>query len=130
MMQALTDWFLNISGATVFLAHSICLTNDPVIMSLYVVGDLTTWASYMVIGGSLLWNRGHSLRMSQSALALYGTFIFLCGLSHLSKTLMLFAGMYRLDVFVVAAMAAVSAMTAVFTLKEVYAAKAKPAVTV
>jgi hypothetical protein len=46
---------------------------------------------------------------------LFGAFIFLCGLNHFTETLTMFFGVYRLDVVIVAAMAAVSVVTAIVT---------------
>lgn len=116
MIGAILNWLYDLSGANIFYAHAICLTNDPILMTLYVAGDLTTFASYMVIGGTLLVHRVHTMRFTTAALVLYGAFIALCGLSHLTKTLTLFVGMYRLDILVVAAMASVSAVTAGYTI--------------
>ena len=117
-MSATWQWLSEVSGATIYYAHSICITSDPVLMALYVAADMTTYLSYMVIGITLLVYRVSTIRMSRAALTLYGAFIFLCGLSHLTKTLTLFAGIYRIDIMVVALMAAVSAVTAVLTVSE------------
>lgn len=114
------EWFWELSGANVYYQHSICLTNDPLIMMLYVAGDMATFMSYMIIGGSLFWYRIKTMRFSTQALNLYGAFIVLCGLSHLTKTLTLFTGIYRIDILVVMAMASVSVVTALRTLLDTY----------
>lgn len=114
------EWFWELSGANVFYRHALCLTNDPVIMGLYVVCDLATWLSYMIIGGSFWWQQIYTIRLSSNAMVLYGLFIFLCGISHLTKTLTLFAGIYRIDILVVAAMAGVSVAVAIMTLMEAF----------
>lgn len=116
--MTLWQWLLEVSGATAYPQH-ITLANDP-IMILYVAGDLATFLACMVTGGALLHKRHQPRLLSSSALSLYGTCIALGGLSHLTKTLSLSVGAYRLDVFVVATLAAVSAVTAVRTVSQVY----------
>lgn len=111
---------LNLLGAERYSQHSICLTNDPFMMMLYVWGDGVTGVSYFIIGTVLLlrWhiNKMRPSRRLQSLTPLYGWFIFLCGLSHFTSITTLFWGIYRLDVFVTFAMAGVSGATAYFTL--------------
>ncbi len=53
----------------------------------------------------------------------FGAFIFLCGLSHLTMVLTLFSGVYRLDIIVRAAMAAVSVVTATAVVGDYAAAR-------
>ncbi|RZN13910.1 hypothetical protein [Bradyrhizobium sp. Leo121] len=105
-------------GADRYSQHAICLTNDPVIVFLSVSADLVTAGSYFAIGLSLLYHRTRTVEFSALARGLYGAFIFLCGLSHASEVLTMFSGVYRLDVAISAAMAIVSALTAVLTLGE------------
>lgn len=113
---------LALLGAERYSQHAVCLTNDPYMMFLYVWGDGVTAASYFVIGTVLLlrWylKRLAPSRMLINLTPLYGWFIFLCGLSHLTSITTLFWGIYRLDVFVTAAMASVSATTAYFTFTD------------
>jgi hypothetical protein len=113
MLQTILDAL----GAARYSQHSICLTNDPLMMFLYIAGDLTTWASYFTIGLALLLRREIPVQLPLRLKGLYGAFIFLCGLSHLSSVMTLFWGVYRLDVFITATMASVSAVTAVMTVK-------------
>ncbi len=114
-------WLSHILGADSYYAHAVCLTNDPSIITLYVVGDLSIWLAYTVIGGSLaITFTGGTMRLTRAATVLFGTFIFLCGLSHLTKSATLFAGVYFLDLAVVMATAAVSVLTAGFTAREAY----------
>jgi hypothetical protein len=51
---------------------------------------------------------------------LFGAFIFLCGLSHLTSVVTLFYGVYRLDILVRAAMAAVSVVTAISVADDIF----------
>ena len=105
---------LNFLGAERYSQHALCLTNDPVMIFLYVLSDLTTFSAYFVIGLILLITTGVPVaRVRPSMRLLYGAFIFLCGLSHLTMVLTLFSGVYRLDIIVRAAMGAVSAVTAI-----------------
>lgn len=113
------NWLVDALGSSRYSAHSICLTNDPVIILLYVVSDLTTAASYFLIGLTLYWSRNATVSFSPVTRALFGVFIFLCGLSHFTETLTLFTGIYRLDVVVTGAMAAVSVATAITTFNDV-----------
>lgn len=112
---------LNLLGAGTYYQHAICLTNDPYIIGLYLVGDLAIWGSYMVIGLSLaVLYTGESMRLTRVATFLFGAFIFLCGMTHLTKSLTLFFGVYYLDLAVVLATATVSTMTAALTGREAY----------
>jgi hypothetical protein len=104
---------LNFFGAERYSQHAICLTNDPVMIFLYVLADLSTFAAYFAIGISLLVIRQvPRTRIRPSMRLLFGSFIFLCGLSHLTSVVTLFTGVYRLDILIRAAMAAVSVITA------------------
>jgi hypothetical protein len=112
------NWFYDLSGADIYYQHAVCLTNDPIIMSLYIAGDMSIWLSYMVIAACLFFSRLETMRFSTTALILYAMFIFVCGVSHLTKTMMLFVGAYRIDVIVVAVTAAISVLTAILTARE------------
>lgn len=116
--MSVVDWLLDLGGASIYAAHSICLTNDPVLKTLYVAGHMTTALSYFVIGATLFYYRVSTIRMSQGALTLYGTFIGLCGLNHTTITATMFWGIYRLDIIVVGLMAAVSVKAAWVTFFE------------
>ena len=113
------NWLVDALGSSRYSAHSICLTNDPVIILLYVVSDLTTAASYFLIGVKLFWYRTATVSFSPVTRGLYGAFIFLCGFSHFTETVTLFTGIYRLDVIVTGAMAGVSIATALTTFNDV-----------
>jgi hypothetical protein len=115
-VNAAWSWLYDASGADFYAAHSLCLTNDPIIMTLYAACDLTIFCSYVMIGITLLVYRRYTMRFSTQALFLYGSFIFLCGLTHLSKVGLLFVGAYRFDVVILAMTAGVSAVTASYTI--------------
>lgn len=105
-------------GASRYAAHSLCLSSDPSVISLYVVADLTIMFSYLVIGGILVANRSSVVRFLRfiffdpPSLFFFGAFILLCGLSHGTMVLTLYYGVYYLDLFVRCATAGVSAATA------------------
>jgi hypothetical protein len=104
---------LNFFGAERYSQHAICLTNDPLMIFLYVLADLSTFAAYFAIGISLIFiKQVPRTRIRPSMRLLFGAFIFLCGLSHLTSVVTLFTGVYRLDILIRAAMAAVSVITA------------------
>lgn len=116
------EWFNtlgDILGADRYAAHSICLTNDPVIMTVFLAGDVVTSISYFIMGTAFYVYRARIVAMSPEARGLYGAFIVLCGLSHAAKSLTLFVGIYRLEAMVVMAMAAVSAATAAMTWQQI-----------
>jgi len=50
---------------------------------------------------------------------IFGMFIFLCGLTHLTDVFVLFSGVYRLDILVRAATAGVSVLAALFVAQDV-----------
>jgi hypothetical protein len=107
-------------GAERYWQHSICLTSDPVIMTVFVAGDLTTWAAYFTMGIALLTKRERLVHLSPAAIGMYGAFIFICGASHLMDVVVLWSGVYRLDAALTMAMAAISAVTATYTAVEVW----------
>lgn len=112
---------LNALGADRYMQHAICLTNDPSMLLLYISGDLVTAWSYFTIGAVLFLSGAPPSNLRPSMKLLFGAFIALCGLSHLTETLTLFWGIYRLDVMVTAAMAGVSATTAIITVRDAVA---------
>jgi hypothetical protein len=112
VLQLLADLF----GADRYIAHAYCLTNDPIIMSVYVGGNFAIWLSYMVIGLCILKNRAIMFSLNWGALFLYGMFIFLCGLTHLSSIITLFTAVYRLDVALLALTGAISLITSFYTV--------------
>lgn len=107
---------LDALGAARYAQHAICLTNDPILMTLYIAADLITAVAYFTIGTVLIILRAKLSLFRPGTVTLYGSFIFLCGLNHLSGVAVLFAGVYRLDVAIKAAMAGVSIVTAWFTI--------------
>lgn len=107
----------NLLGADRYAEHSICLTNDPLIITGYVACDLTIMVSYFAIGFTLIAKRSILGTLSPAGLIMFGLFIFLCGLSHGTEILTMFSGVYRLDLAVSAATAGVSAITAAFVVK-------------
>lgn len=111
-----TDIF-DVLGASRYAEHSICLTNDPIMVFLYSGADFFTFVSFSFIGLALLVPGSRAIFFVVRYRPLFGAFILLCGLSHLTMVLVLFDGVYRLDVFVRVATAAVAVVTAVFVTR-------------
>jgi hypothetical protein len=110
---------LNFFGAERYSQHTICLTNDSLMIFLYVVSDLTIFASYFVIGIALMTTGRLPSTTLPFRRTIFGMFIFLCGLTHLTDVLVLFSGVYRLDVLVRAATAGVSVIAAMLVAQDV-----------
>lgn len=107
-------------GSERYSQHSICLTSDSLLLILYTASGITIWASYFAIGLSLITKRHVIADLNPPALAMYGAFIFLCSLSHACDVLVLFTGVYRLQIAILSATASVSAVTAVYTVLSVW----------
>lgn len=113
------EWFqyiINILGADRYTQHSICLTNDPLILVLFLAAHLCIFAAYTTISICFRIHPKTELHLSPSAKLLYSNFVGLCGLTHLAACATLFVGIYRLEVGVLALTAAVSLSTAALTL--------------
>jgi hypothetical protein len=135
--------FLNAMGAARYLAHSLCLTADPVLLFLYTLADLSTALSYFAIGITLMFLARVMLKCSPehvsdlmreflhdrqrliTYLILFALFIGLCGLSHFTMWLTLHWGVYRLDIMVRAAMGAVSLSTALLVVTDALGLRAR-----
>lgn len=110
------EWLAEILGADQYDRHSLCLTNDPLLIGVYTVSDLTIWLSYIVIGTGLIICRQRGITPRPVAFDLFASFILGCGMTHFTKTITLYTGVYRLDIMIVIATAVVSAFTAVYTV--------------
>lgn len=109
--------FLDFWGAERYSQHAICLTNDPLMIWLYAIADMIIFGSYLAISLVLIRSRRLGILPEPVDFTLFASFILACGLSHLTKTLTLFAGVYRLDILVVVATASVSLFTALFIFR-------------
>lgn len=110
--MTLEEW-LNALGAASYYAHSLCLTNDPWIVNAYAFHDALIFVSYMVIALLNALTRG---RLAGPGWIGFSSFIAMCGLSHLTGVLVLYAGIYRVDVLVTTGTAWISASMAAFML--------------
>jgi hypothetical protein len=110
------EWLADFLGAGQYDSHSLCLTNDLLLISVYTAGDLVIWASYMVISAGLLICRQRGIIPRPVAFDLFASFIMACGMTHFVKVVTLYTGIYRLDVMVTLATAVVSGFTAFFTV--------------
>ncbi len=110
----------DILGAARYAEHAICLTNDPFMVWAYTASDILIFLSYVTIATSCMicwWLR---IRLPMVAFTLFAAFILLCGLTHASAVVVLFAGIYRLDLILNIATAVVSAGTAAFTVADLF----------
>lgn len=107
-MNALLDAL----GASSYAAHSICLTNDRLMIWLYAVHNGMIFASYMVLAAVTFLSRG---AVSGASYVAFAVFIASCGLTHLTSVAVLYLGVYRLDVAIVVATAWISATTAAYS---------------
>lgn len=121
----MTEWLTRLAdlfGASRYAAHSLCLSSDATVISLYVLCDVAIALSYFTIGGILYSNRANVVRFLRwiffdpKTLLLFALFILLCGATHVTMTLTLYYGVYYLDVFARLATAIVSVATAVRTV--------------
>jgi hypothetical protein len=130
-------------GASRYLAHSVCLTNDPSLLFLFTLADMSTAISYFTIGLILLLVARMMLRSSPDEVAahvrafvldrprlvtyliLFGLFIAACGASHATMVLTLYSGLYRLDVIVRGIMGAVSLSTAILVVSDALGLRAR-----
>lgn len=119
MMEGLQG-IANFLGADRYNAHSICLTNDPPIVFLYALSNFVIAISYFGISSSLYARRRALVDLNLAAKVMFAAFIWLCGVSHLSMVATLFAGVYFLEVTILAATATVSAVTAVYTVRSLW----------
>lgn len=106
-------------GADRYNQHAICLTNDSIMMLMYVVSEGMIGASYYLIAFCMFCvsTRPHMIgtwlvEVFVRVFPLFIAFIALCGTTHWTSLLTLFQGVYRLDIIVMMLTAAVSAGTA------------------
>lgn len=118
--MTLWETIADILGAARYTDHAVCLKNDPVIISMYMLGNLTIGISCLFVGATLYFARiiGRSMvRVHAAKRGLCIVFILLCGLSHFIEGITMFSGAwYRLDVIITGIIAAASATTAAFTV--------------
>jgi two-component system, LuxR family, sensor kinase FixL len=119
-------WIADVLGAARYEQHAICLTNDPMMIGIYTTSDLTIWISYMLIGAALVVSRRRGIVPRPIAFDLFASFIAACGLTHFTKVITLYTGIYRLDVLVTLATAVISGFTAFYTLVGVVADDGRP----
>jgi len=109
-------WIADVLGAQRYDQHSICLTNDPLLIGIYTTSDFTIWLSYMMIGASLVVGRRRGIVPRPIAFDLFAAFIISCGFTHATKLVTLYTGIYRLDVLVNLATAVISGFAMFYTV--------------
>lgn len=107
-MNKILEHLADLFGATRYLAHSICLTNDPIIIPIFIVSDGGIGIAYYVIAGILYFcylNKARVIKLvliilnDRVFLKLFFLFIMCCGVTHHTMLLTLWYGVYYLDVF-------------------------------
>jgi hypothetical protein len=117
-LTGLADLF----GASRYLAHSLCLSNDPVVVPLFAISDLVIGTSYFLIAFALWFSINQKARIIKLALIiLHDTaivrltwlFIVFCGSTHYASFLTLYFGVYYAQLLALLATAVVSLSAAV-----------------
>lgn len=107
-MNQILEHLGNLFGATRYLAHSICLSNDPFIIPIFVISDGGIGFAYYIIAGVLYYTylkKARVIRLvliilnDRTFLKLFFFFIMCCGITHHTMLLTLWYGVYYLDVF-------------------------------
>lgn len=120
-MNGLLSYLADLFGQSRYLAHSICLSNDPIIVPMFFVSDTSIGLSYYVIGGALYFCYQHKERIIRLALIilhdtqfirLFFLFITCCGTTHITMAATLWWGIYLLDAFARFVTMIVSVLTA------------------
>jgi hypothetical protein len=121
-VNRILEQLANLFGASRYLAHSICLTNDPVIIPLFLISDAGIGFAYYIIAGILYYSYSNKARViklvliilnDRSFLKLFFLFILCCGLTHHSMLLTFWYGVYYLDAFTRFVTFVISAGTAI-----------------
>jgi hypothetical protein len=118
MISDLGIYIAALFGAGRYLPVGFCLTNDQLLIMLYSISEFITFVSYFVLGLSLINTYKWGVALSPSVKLLFGMFIFLCAMQHLTSLLTLYIGVYIIDLLMKVATAMVAAVTAVTTFRD------------
>lgn len=73
-----------------WLPHAHCVLNDPLVISMHVLGDLGTALAYALIPLAIIWTswafRGHTTQELRDLLLHGAGFIVACGGTHVMET--------------------------------------------
>jgi hypothetical protein len=116
MIELLTQ-IADLFGASRYLAHSLCLSNDPVVVPLFAVSDIIIGFSYYLIAFALWYSINQKARIIKLALIILSDtkivrltwlFIVFCGTTHFANVATLYQGVYYILLLTLVATATVS----------------------
>lgn len=112
MFERVVEYLLSVGGYT---PHGYCLAWNPSVLYTHIVSDLVIFASYTAIPVAMFVfaRRRGDLGDFKPAMALFVSFILLCGLTHLVAVVTLWYPVYGLQGAVKAVTALVSLATAI-----------------
>lgn len=108
------DFFINMFDSDIFMPHGQCFLWYPEVLWLHVVSDVVITLAYFSIPVAILYlikKRGEVLPFKW-LYAMFGGFIFLCGLTHMVAIIVLWVPIYRFEGILKAITAGVSIATA------------------
>ncbi len=101
-----------------FMPHGHCYFWRHDLMTLHIIADLLIVAAYYSIPIALIWLVRRKKELPFNWLfIMFGTFIFLCGTTHLMNVFTLFNGAYRIEGLIKLLTGIVSCVTAVMTVR-------------
>lgn len=112
------EFLLAVLGADRFSPQSSCLLDDELMIFFYTLGHVVSAAAYIVLGLVLFTRRFRPLLVQPYARGLFGAVALLCGVKQITEGTLMFVGIYRLDVLVVAALAATSVVAVLVTTRD------------
>ena len=121
------DQIENLFGAARFMPHSMCLTNDPWLIGLFVATHVLVGISYTAIAGVLFFDRAAATRAMFDNRLAFGAFIVLCGWSHFGAALTFYSAVYWLEAAIMLATCIVSITVAWVTVQTVRVKRAASA---
>ena len=107
----------NVFGASHFMPHSMCLTNDPWIIGLFVATHVLVGLSYTAIASVLFFDRAAATRAMFNNRFAFGAFIILCGWSHFGAAVTFYSAVYWLEAGIMLATCIVSITVAWVTVQ-------------
>ena len=111
---------LDVLGASRYMAQSNALTGDPIAIFMYTMAYMSSGAAFLTIGLSLLLFRGlpSPMRTRPRMRYLFAAMFIMAFAAQITGMLTIFSGVYRLDIIVRAALAAVATVTAILVLHD------------
>ena len=107
----------NLLGASRFMPHSMCLTNEPWIVGLFVTTHVLVGLAYTAIAAVLFCDRAAATRAMFDNRLAFAAFIILCGGSHFGAALTFYSAVYLLEAGLMVATCVVSLTVAWVTVR-------------